>query len=178
MKDLLSKLTWVDYIALVAVMRGLYVGYKSGLLQEVMRVAAYLLSLLVAMQFHGLIAQQLTVRTFLNETTAKAAAFTVVLIAAFVLLKVLRTVLTKLLKLGESGGLQKMLGALLGGVRWLVLLSFFFMLVDATPLKELKTDVHERSLTGPTISQAAPVLYDFSSQILPKLGVAEPAVSE
>lgn len=173
MKDLLSKLTWVDYIALVALMRGLYVGYKSGLLQELLRVTSYILSLLIALQFHGLVTQQLTMHTFLNETTAKAVAFGATFLVAFILLKLLRTVLTKVLKLGEGGAMQKVFGALLGGARLLVMLSFFFMFVDWTPLKELKTDVHTRSLTGPTIAQAAPVLYDFSSQILPKLGVAE-----
>ena len=170
MKDLLSKLTWVDYIALVALLRGLYVGYKSGLIQELLRILAYVLSLLVTLQLHGWIAEQLTLRTFLNETIAQTVSFTALLVGLLIGLKILRALAVKLLKLEAGGTGQRILGAALGGARLLVLLSFFFMLVDATPLKELKTDVHTRSLTGPMLSQAAPALYGFLENLSPQIG--------
>ena len=47
MKELISKLTCVDYIALVALLRGLYVGYRSGFFHELLRVASYLVTIVV-----------------------------------------------------------------------------------------------------------------------------------
>lgn len=177
MKEMLSRLTWVDYIALVALLRGLYVGYKSGFFQELLRIVAYVLTLLVTLLFHEVLAQQMILYTMLNEATSRAVAFGAMLVGVYIALKVVRTILAKVLKLEGGGGGQKVLGALLGGVRLLVLLSFFFMLVDRTPLKELKTDVHTRSLTGPYLSQAAPVLLDFASSLSPKLGFSSTAQS-
>jgi uncharacterized membrane protein required for colicin V production len=171
LKELLSKLTWVDYIALVAVLRGLYVGYKSGIVQELLRIAAYIIALAVTLQFYEWAASQLTLNTFLNEATARVAAFVALLVGVYLVLALVRKVLIKMFKLSEGGPGGRLLGALLGSARLLVLLSFFFMLVDWTPLKELKTDVHERSLTGPSISRVAPLLYDFVLQLPAKLGV-------
>jgi uncharacterized membrane protein required for colicin V production len=168
LKELLSKLTWVDYIALVALLRGLYVGYKAGFFQELLKIVSYVVTMVLTLHFYEALAERLTVQSSLNESTARIAAFAMLLVGVYVILFVVRKVLVKMLKLGD-GAAQKVFGALVGGSRLLVLLSFFFMLVDATPLKELKTDVHERSLTGPTISQAAPALYGFLSNVSPEL---------
>ncbi len=175
MKELISKLTWVDYIAVAALLRGLYVGYKSGFFQEVLRLVAYVVTLVVTFQFHQQAAQYIALHSMLNEETARTAAFIGVFVLTYILIKLIRMMLIRGLKLGEGGGGQKVLGALMGGGRWLILLSFFFMVVDSTPLKELKTDVHERSLTGPYISQAAPILYDFVQQSSAKLGFSKEA---
>jgi uncharacterized membrane protein required for colicin V production len=165
----LSKLTWVDYIALAALLRGLYVGYKAGFLQELLKIVSYFLTLLLTLHFYEAVAGQLTLRSSLNESTAHIAAFSGLLIGIYGALFLIRMVLGKVLKAG-SGAAQKIFGAALGGTRLLVLLSFFFMMVDSTPLKELKTDVHSRSLTGPFISQAAPALYEFMAGLSPELG--------
>ena len=172
MKELFSKLTWADYVALMAVLRGLYVGYKSGFFQELLRLAGYVVTLILALCFQRVLASILTLHTFLNEPTAEVAAFTALLAGIYIGIKILRTILVKALKVGEGGAGQKIAGALVGAARLLVLLSFFFMLVDKTPLNELKTDVHERSLTGPYISQAAPMMFEFLSNTSADLGIS------
>ena len=169
MKEIVSKLTWVDYIALAALLRGLYVGYKSGIFQELLRVAAYIVAVALTAVLHGSVAQHLTLHTFLNEGSAKAVAFASVFVAMYMLLKIIRTVIVKALKVSEGGAGQKIMGALVGGARLLVLLSFFFMLVDMTPLNELKTDLHERSLTGPRIASVAPQIFEFVSRFSPEI---------
>ena len=172
---MLSKLTWVDYIAAAALLRGLYVGYKSGFFQEVLRIVAYVLTLVLTLEFQGMAGQYIALHSMLNEETSSLVAFVAVLVAVYGALKLLRMLMAKSLKLGDGGGGQKALGALVGGARLLVLLSFFFMVIDKMPMKELKTDVHECSLTGPYISQAAPVLYDFVRQSSAKEGLGKDA---
>ena len=177
MKEMLSRLTWVDYIALVAALRGLYVGYKAGFFQELLKAVSYVLTMVLTLHFYEALAQQLVLHSSLNESTASIAAFAGLIVGIYAACFVIRKVLAKVLKMGE-GPAQKLFGALLGGARLLVLLSFFFMLVDATPLKELKTDVHTRSLTGPIISQAAPALYEFLSNVSPELRFLDAPVTK
>ena len=173
MKELLSKLTWVDYIAIVALLRGLYVGYKTGFLQELLKSVSYLLTMVLTIHFYEAAAEQLTLRTSLNESTARIAAIAGLFVGIFVAFKLLRMVFAKVLKEGD-GKAQKLIGAVLGAARLLVLLSFFFMFIDQTPLtKELRTDVHTRSLTGPYIAEAAPLIYGFLSSIAPELRFTE-----
>ncbi len=170
MKELISKLTWADYVALMAVLRGLYVGYKSGFFQELLRVAGYIVTLVLALQFQEMLSSVLTLHTFLNEGTSNVIAFGSLLVGIYIAVKIVRVIVVKALKIGEGGSGQKIAGALVGVARLLLLLSFFFMLVDKTPLKELRTDVHERSLTGPSISQAAPMMFEFLAHVSPSLG--------
>ncbi len=169
MKELISKLTWVDYLALIALLRGLYVGYKSGLFQEILRVAAYLVTIFVALYLFETVAQYLTLHTFLNIATARVVGFVGALVIVFILTLLLRILLVKLLKVGEGGTLNRLIGAAMGGVRLLVILSFFFMGVDHSPLSQLKADIHTRSLTGSKIAEVAPTLVEFTSHLAPNL---------
>ena len=169
LKELISKLTWVDYLALIALLRGLYVGYKSGVFHELLRVAAYTVTILVTLYLFEPLAQYLTLHTFLNLESARAIGFIGALVLVYLLTKLVRVILVKLLKPGEGGAVNRIIGALIGGARLLVLLSLFFMGVDHSPLTQLKADIHTRSLTGPKIAEAAPTLVAFMSQMAPNL---------
>ena len=173
MKELVSKLTWADYIALVALVRGLYVGYKSGFFHELLRLASYIVTIVVTILLFERVAQLLTLRTFLNLATARMVAMDAVAATTFLAAKIVRTVLVKLLKVGEGGVLNRLLGMTLGVARLLMLLSFLFMGVDMSPLKQLQEDVHRHSLTGDKISRVAPALVKFLSQVSPELSVSK-----
>jgi uncharacterized membrane protein required for colicin V production len=165
LKELISKLTWVDYLALIALLRGLYVGYKSGVFHELLRVAAYVVTILATLFVFEPAAQYLTLHTFLNIESARAVGFIGALVLIYLLTKVVRMVLVKLLKPGPGSAMNGMIGAVIGSVRLLVLLSFVFMGIDHSPLSQLRTDIHTRSLTGPKIAEAAPVLVEFMSHL-------------
>ena len=169
LKELISKLTWVDYLALIALLRGLYVGYKSGVFHELLRVAAYVVTIVVTLYLFEPLAQYLTLHTFLNIESARAVGFGVSLVLVYLVTKLVRIALVKILKPGEGGALNRLLGAAIGGARLLVLLSLFFMGVDHSPLTQLKADIHTRSLTGPKISEVAPTLVEFTTQMAPGL---------
>ena len=83
LKELISKLTWVDYLALIALLRGLYVGYRSGVLHELLRVAAYVVTILVTLYLFEPLAQYLTLHTFLNIESARAVGFIGALVLHF-----------------------------------------------------------------------------------------------
>ncbi len=165
MKEFISKLTWVDYVAVIAVIRGCYVGFRSGFFPEVLRIAAYLVTALATLMFYEQVAQFLTLKTVLNHTTARVAAFTLLLAVVFFLTKLLIMLVLKLLKVGEGGIFYRLLGLVLGACRWVLLLSLLFMLIELSPLTPLKTDVYRRSLVGPSIARVAPTLFEFLSSV-------------
>jgi len=167
------RLTWVDYVVFFALLRGFYVGYREGIFPELLRIASYMITVLVAFYFYDQVAQQLTLRTFLNNTTATAVAFVALIVAGFFVTLLIRMLLLKLLKVGEGGFFLRFIGLLLGGLRWLILLSFVFMLVDRSPLSQLKKDVHARSVVGEQVSQLGPVIFDFMAHVSPQLGLPD-----
>ncbi len=171
MREFISKLTWVDYMAMIAVLRGCYVGYRSGLFPEILRILAYLVTVVLTLKFHETLAQILTLKTFLNQTTSDALSFFVLLVGVFALTKVLIWLLLKLLKIGQSGMIYNLAGMVLGVCRWVILLSLFFMSVDYLPLETLKKDIHERSVVGSKIVRIAPTIFDFLGSLSPSLSV-------
>ncbi len=175
MKEFISRLTWVDYIAFVVCVRGIYVGYKSGFFPELLRIASYIITAVAAFRFFGLVAEWMTLKTFLNIATASAIAFALILVAVFFLTLLVRKLLLKMLKVGQGGFFARLVGSLLGACRWVILLSLFFMLIDRLPLSQLREDIHKRSLTGPALSQVAPTLFDFVSTLSPDLAVSKKA---
>lgn len=171
MKEFISRLTWVDYLALIAILRGCYVGYRSGFFPELLRIAAYLVTVIVTLRFHEALAQQLTLKTFMNDATAGIVSFLLILVVVFLITKLMTVLFLRMLKLGEGSFIYRLMGMALGACRWIILLNLGFMLIDASPLTPLKTDIHQRSVVGQKISIIAPTLFDFLSAISPQLGV-------
>ncbi|OGW80693.1 MAG: hypothetical protein A3C47_07025 [Omnitrophica bacterium RIFCSPHIGHO2_02_FULL_51_18] len=169
--EFFSHLVWVDYLVSIAVLWGCYVGYKSGFFPELLRIAAYLVTVIVTFHYYEALAQVLTIKTFLNLGTATAVSFFVLLVGVFALSKIVIGIFLKLLKVGSGGFFYKLAGMTLGACRWLILLSLAFMLIDFLPLASLRTDIHERSLVGPRVSKIAPMLFGFLSHISPQLAV-------
>ena len=178
MKEFISRLTWVDYVAAIAVLRGCYVGYRSGFFPELLRIAAYLVTVVLTFHFNESIAQFLTVKTFLNYASAKTLSFGGLLLGLFFLTKLLVMLLLRLLKVGEGGFVYRLLGSVLGVCRWVILLSLLFMAIEYSPLAPLKADIQERSLTGAKIASIAPMIFDFVSNLSPQLGAETKEVAE
>jgi len=173
LKDFLMRLTWVDYIMAIALLRGFYVGYRGGVFPELLRIASYIITVLTAFYFYEWLAHEITLKTFLNDTTATGIAFIALLAAGFLVTKLVCMLLLKLLKVGEGGVGLRLVGLALGGLRWIILLSFIFMLIDHSPLTQLKKDIHTRSVAGEEVSRVGPVIFDFMSHLSPQLGLPE-----
>lgn len=171
MSEFFSRLVWVDYLVVIAALWGAYVGFKSGFFPELLRIAAYLVTVIVTFHYYEALAQVITIKTFLNLSTATAVAFFALLVGVFTLSRIVTMIFLKLLKVGSGGFLYKLTGMMIGICRWVILLSLAFMLIDFLPLGPLKTDIHERSVTGPEVSKIAPMLFGFLSNISPQLAV-------
>ena len=182
MKEFFSALTWVDYVTFAALLRGAYVGYRSGFFPELLRIVNYVACLLAAIMFSGILGEYLTLKTFLNGTTAYAISFAAILIGVFVVGKIFRMLMMKLVKAGEGGLLNRVTGMLAAMVRWTVLLSFLFFVIEKSPLDQLKSDVHVKSYAGESISKIAPLMIDYlskaSGQFILTKEMAAPTVSD
>ena len=154
---------------MLVVVRGLYVGFRSGFFSELLRVVSYGLALVAAFHFGGELAEFLTLKTFLNQATASAAAFAAIFAGVFLAAKLLTAIVLKLIKQGEGGFLSRLAGSAVGVCRWLVLLSLIFMLIDYVQLAPLKSDVQDKSVSGPYVARIAPMLFDFLSSLSPQL---------
>ena len=169
MNELISRLTWADYLTAVAVLRGAWVGYKSGLLPELLRIVAYAVTVVVTLYYYDPLAQMITLKSFLNVTSATAVAFFALFVLTFIVTKLASMLLIKILNAGEGGIVYRLLGMLIGACRWVILLSLTFMLINYLPLEPLKKDIDERSVVGQKVAKIAPMLFQYVSSLTPQL---------
>lgn len=173
MKDLIARINWVDYLIFVGIIRGLYVGYRDGYFAEILRITSYVISILIAVKFYPALSAQVTLNSFLNAAASSVIAFGMLLIGGFIGTKLLRSLILKLLKVGEGGVPGKVIGLLIGGCRWLILLSLILLLIDRLPVSQLNKDIHERSLTGHKVAAAGPVIFDYLASLSPQLELSK-----
>ena len=129
--------------------------------------------MVVTFRFQAFVGEYLTLHTALNETTAGAVAFCLIFIVVLGLLKVVMILLLRMLKVGDGGLLNKIVGMVLGSCRWLLILSLAFVAIGQSPLNTLKTDIEEDSVVGPQLVQVAPTLFGFLSSIAPELAASK-----
>ena len=109
----------ISFLAIVAALtlRGLWRGFML----EWASVAGLITGYLVAMTYADVLAQWLVSETNLHPSTAKYAGFLVVLLLTYVLVAALAKLLTKLLKLILLGWINRLLGAISGAAKGLLL---------------------------------------------------------
>lgn len=146
-------------------------GYRSGFFPELFRIVSYLLTFFIAFTFKQELADLITLNSFLNQSAAEWIAFTALLVVMFFTTKLISMIFLKAFKTADGALLVRLLGMCLGVVRWMVLLSLIFLLINQSPLDGLKTDIHERSVLGPRIAALAPTMVEFLSSLSPQLAI-------
>ncbi len=169
MNEIISRLTWADYLTAIAVLRGAWVGYKSGLFPELLRIVGYVVTAVVTLYYYDPVAQLITLRTVLNSTAATALAFFLVFAVTFGITKLASFLLVKILNAGDGGVFYKIAGMLVGMCRWVILLSLTFMLIGQLPLTPLKKDIEEKSVVGQKVAKIAPMLFEYVQSFSPQL---------
>lgn len=172
-KEYASKLTWVDCIVVVAVLRGCYVGYRSGFFPELLRVISYIATAIAAFYFKKPVADYLVLNTFLNQTVAEPVALVALFLAVYIVAKICMWSILTTLKVSDGNFISKLIGTILGVTRWLIILSLVFALVDKVPVGSLKDDIYKNSLTGKGVIKIAPTIFDFLSHLSPQLGITK-----
>ena len=149
-------------------LRGAYVGYKEGVFAEALRFCVYGITFLVGVRFASDLSPLLEKHFSLDAELAKIASMILLFIATFLILRVIAIVLLKVIKPGE-GIVFNLFGLTSGMLRWAVMLSITFMLVQTANVKVLSQDIAEKSQFAKPILPIAPTAYGYLASFLPDL---------
>jgi uncharacterized membrane protein required for colicin V production len=169
LKDIILSLTWVDYLIIVGLTRGAFVGYRDGLLKELLRIFLYVLTLALLVAFSNIAIDFVFENTFLGEKAARVGVLLSMTLATYWLLKIIMDLILRWAKL-EKNLLFSLLGLFAGVMRWVSLLSVVFMAVNYAQIPGLGDDVYAGSVIGVMISEIAPTLVEFANGIIPQFG--------
>lgn len=157
----------LDIILLVPVGIGLIVGAYRGLVKELSSLAAIIMAIVVAKLFSSVFAKILIDFVHLSSTFASILAYLILFIATILIVRMFSNLLEKIFDKLALGGLNKLLGAVFGGLKFLlivsVLLNLIVLLNKYVPI--LKKESTENSIAYKPILSIVPGLWDESKRM-------------
>jgi len=125
----------VDIIILVPVIWGLYKGFTKGLIAEVTQVAALILGVLLGTKLSYLLSDLLVNSAGLSEKYVPVVSFILIFVAVLVGLFLLSKALTGIAKKIALGWLNTIGGAILGGLKFMLIIGIVLQLVVSNDIK-------------------------------------------
>jgi membrane protein required for colicin V production len=139
---------YIDILIGIPLLYGIYKGFSRGLLIEIATLAGLVLGVYVAVKFSGITEDFLREQLKMQASYMAYVAFGVTVLGVVIGLHLLGRLLTKLVDVICLGLFNKILGALLGAVKYFILVCVLLLLLDAVDEKIpfLPKDDREASL--------------------------------
>jgi len=149
-----------DYVILAIIAISILVGEMRGFIKEVFSLAVWAAAFLVAYQYSGILALQLEGRIELPSARI-ALAFSGIFIVMLLIGGLLTLMISKLVEKTGLSGTDRLLGAVFGSVRGLILVISLMLVAGLTPLPQDPWWQSSRSI------QSLLPLAEWSEQFLP-----------
>lgn len=165
--EFLQTLSWIDYLIVIGIGRGVIVGYKSGGFIELIRYVNLALTLAVLVAFTVTLAAYVQTHTLLSEDLSQKV---VIVLLGLITYGILRSIAGVILKFAsmDNNWVMKLIGVTLGGLRWAILLSFTLYALNSLQLLVIGKDVLDQSRWGAGIEPIAPGIVDFANGVVPR----------
>lgn len=122
-------MTTIDIIILIALGAGVIVGFMKGFIRQLASILGLIVGLLAAKAYTSL-AVKLCPTVTDSMTVAQILAFVIIWIAVPLIFTLVASVLTKALEAVSLGWLNRMLGAGLGALKYLLLVSLVICVIQ------------------------------------------------
>ena len=154
-------MTWLDYAVIGVFAASLVLGAWRGLVREVLSVLGWVIAFLAANLFAGPLGPAMP-QAIPGPELRVAAAYLAVFVGSLVATSLLALLLSKIVKAVGLGGTDRMLGALFGAARGLLIVVAAALLAGLTgaPRQPFWRD----SASGPLLAQAALALQPLLPQ--------------
>ena len=120
----------LDYILLIPLLYGLYRGFTKGLIVELASLLALTLGIYGALHFSSLTFEFLGDYVEINTAYLQLASYALTFLIIVILISLTGKILTMLIKLVALGFINRMMGAIFGGIKLLLILSVFILFFD------------------------------------------------
>lgn len=145
-------MSYLDIIIFLPILLGIIIGIKRGVVKEVFAIVGIILGIVAAKIYAGDAAlwMQAQVSTWDSNLLKPIVAFLIFMVVALVC-KLMAYLLTKLFKLIELGWLNRLIGALFGAAKWILIVSVVIICIDTLDgvLHFIKPEVKDSSILYP-----------------------------
>jgi membrane protein required for colicin V production len=138
-------MTYIDIIIGILLLLSLVFGWRQGLIRQLFGILALLLGVFCAYKFSDSTAYYLSKWFSMNEAVTNAAAFAVTFIAVLFLVILIGRVADRFIKLVALGLVNRLLGAILGALKAVLIISVCLVILKSFNLLPEETMRASRS---------------------------------
>lgn len=136
-------MNWLDLIIIAIVATGFTIGFVKGAIKQVFSLGGLILGLILGSICAGPVADFLQGKVSMTDRTAQITAFVLILIIVPFICGLLGHVLSSLVNIAQLGLVNRFLGAVLGGLKYLLALGLIIHLLEYTGLADSIKEVPE-----------------------------------
>ena len=162
-------MNWVDIVIIVLLGAAVLLGFRKGLVQEIVGIIALVAAFFFALLAHRAAAGGL-LKTFpkLPVAVAPTAGFIIMFLAAFAAITLLGWLMAKIIKASPLDFADKLGGMAIGLFKGALAISILLMLLALIPLPREVTQKMDRSAAIRSIRKVAPWVYEKTKGLWPK----------
>ncbi|EFR54042.1 MULTISPECIES: CvpA family protein [Bacteroides] len=123
-------MTTIDSIILIALGAGVIIGFMKGFIRQLASILGLIVGLLAAKALYTSLAVKLCPTVTDSMTVAQILAFVIIWIAVPLIFTLVASVLTKAMEAVSLGWLNRLLGAGLGALKYLLLVSLVVCVIQ------------------------------------------------
>ena len=123
-------MNYFDYVLLVPVLYGLYRGFSKGLILELASLLALVAGIYGAMHFSSFTFEYLSNYVEIETSYLQLASYGLTFIIIVLVVTLTGKILTLLIKMVALGFINRMMGAVFGGLKALLILSVLLLFFD------------------------------------------------
>lgn len=120
----------IDIIILILVGAGAISGFTKGFIRQLASILGLIVGLIAAKALYGALAEKLCPAVTDSMTVAQALAFIIIWIAVPLIFVLVASLLTKAMKAISLDWLNRLLGAVLGALKFLLLITLVICLIE------------------------------------------------
>ncbi|MDI6739171.1 MAG: CvpA family protein [Candidatus Edwardsbacteria bacterium] len=162
-------MNWVDIVIIVLLCAAVAMGFKKGLVQEIVGIAALVAAFFFALLFHKAAAGAL-LKTFskIPVSIAPTIGFVIMFMAAFLAITLAGWLLAKIIKATPLDFADKIGGMAVGLFKGALVISILLMLLALVPLPKEVANKMDKSASIRSIRKVAPWVYEKTKGLWPK----------
>lgn len=162
-------MNWIDIIIIILLALAVGIGFKKGLVQEIVGIIALVIAFFLALKMHLVAAAALAkMISGLPKHIAPTVGFVAVFLIVFLAITIVGWLLSKIIKATPLDLADKIGGMAIGLVKGALIISVILLLLALAPLPREFNRKLDRSGMIRSIRKVAPLVYEKSKGLWPK----------
>lgn len=173
----MAGLNWLDLVLLALIGLGVWRGLKTGLAQQLVSTVGLFLAFVVAAALMGPVGESVVASLGVSERTAPVVGFVVLFAAVLGLVAAVGHTFRKVMEAVKLTGVDRMAGALLGGLKAALSLSIFLTVTAFSPSDGgtpwlIGADTREAALLYEPVQAVGPEVWRLTQAVTPGIQTA------